>query len=152
MPLRKRWRAELESLGEVLKWGRGILWLPEIYLLGFVRPKGDVRFGLIERIEFPFVVADFHIEAVFRNLQADNDLMLPSVIIPVFDGIAHDFLNGDVGGENDAFGCVIALANCVDASILLVDAITKSPRGFCKYIDACARRQPAPLASSGLGR
>ena len=77
--------------------------------LGFVRPKGDVRFGLIERIEFPSVVADFNVEAVFRNLQVDNDLMLPGVVVAVFDGIGHDFLNGEVGGENDAFGCFIAL-------------------------------------------
>lgn len=77
--------------------------------LGLVRPKGDVRFGLFERIEFPSVVADFNVEAVFRNLQADNDLMLPGVVVAVFDGIGHDFLNGEVGGENDAFGCVIAL-------------------------------------------
>ena len=77
--------------------------------LGLVRPKGDVRFRLIERIEFPSVVADFNVEAVFRNLQADNDLMLPGVLVAVFDAIGHDFLNGEVGGENDAFGCVIAL-------------------------------------------
>ena len=77
--------------------------------LGLVRPKGDVRLGLIERIEFPSVVADFNVEAVFRNLQADNDLMLPGVVVAVFDGIGHDFLNGEVGGENDAFGCVIDL-------------------------------------------
>ena len=36
MPLRKRWMAGLESLGEVLKWRSGILWLPEVYLLGLV--------------------------------------------------------------------------------------------------------------------
>ena len=71
--------------------------------LGHVRPKGDIRFGLIERIEFPSVVADFNVEAVFRNLQADNDLMLPGVVVAVFDGIGHDFLNGEVGGENDGF-------------------------------------------------
>ena len=35
--------------------------------------------------------------------------MLPGVVVAVFDGIGHDFLNGEVGGENDAFGCVIAL-------------------------------------------
>ena len=77
--------------------------------LGLVRPKGDIGFRLIEGIEFPAVVTDFNVEAVFRNLQADNDLMLPGVVVAVFDGIGHDFLNGEVGGENDAFGCVIAL-------------------------------------------
>ena len=35
--------------------------------------------------------------------------MFQGVVVSVFDNVGHDFLNGEVSGENDVGGCVIAL-------------------------------------------
>ena len=76
---------------------------------GLFGRKRDVWFGLIERIEFFSVVADFDVERILRHLEADSDLMLRGIIESVFDDIGHDFLDGEVGGEDDFGRCIIAL-------------------------------------------
>ena len=44
----------------------------------------------------------------FRHFEADSDLMLQVILVSVFDSVGHDFLNGEVGGEDDFGGSVIA--------------------------------------------
>ena len=55
---------------------------------------------MIERIEFFSIVADFDVECVLRHLKAEGDLMFERVVVSVFDYVGHDFLNGEVSGEN----------------------------------------------------
>ena len=76
---------------------------------GLFGRKRDVWFGLIERIEFFSVVADFDIERIPRHFEADSDLMLRGIIVSVFNYVGYDFLDGEVGGEDDFGRCVIAL-------------------------------------------
>ena len=76
---------------------------------GLFGRKRDVWFKPLERIEFFSVVADFDVERILRHFEADGDLMLQGIIVPVFDYVGNDFLDGEVGGEDDFGRCIIAL-------------------------------------------
>ena len=42
--------------------------------------------------------------------------MFQGVVVSVFDNVGHDFLNGEVSGENDVGDALLLSRNCVVAS------------------------------------
>ena len=113
---------------------------------GLFGRKRDVWFELIERIESFSVVADFDVERILRHFEADSDLMLQGIIVSVFNYVGHDFLDGEVGGEDDFGRCIIALeeprrrvSRCLKIIEIVIDL--QDEVGHGRILDAEDRSQ-----------